>query len=159
MYPARTLSRMPVSPLDSRVWGPHLSAGSLPPTQPWLHSSAFVSGVPRALPTQDTLTVCSPPHWAPFPALLHPAHTPGSASPETRTQPQPRPRGPRTGSGHLPARPPRSSPPRLRPAPWPPGGYQPVPPAGRRRSAANRRLPHSGPSRARGVGISGFRSA
>lgn len=47
---------------------------------------------------------------------------------------------------------PRRSPPGLRPALQPLGGYPLVPPAQRRRRAANRRLPHCGASRSGGLG-------
>lgn len=113
---------------------------SLPPTEPWLHSSA--SGAPWAGWTQGRI-----------PASLRPISS--SAPPAPRVSVRPGPSlslnpspGPRPLPAQLAPAVASSAPPAL----WPLGSYQLVPPARRRRRAANRRLPHCGPSRAGGLG-------
>lgn len=129
--------------LSTPAGGPHLGPGSAAHSaRPSLHLRSDVpsSAVPH---TWHAFRVCDP---SPDPSAPR-----GPARPEPSPGSPPQPR-------RLPAPPSRTLAARPRPAPRPPGGYQLVPPALRKRRAANRRLPHCGPSRA-GVGTSGCRSA
>ena len=146
---------MPAPSVNTRFWAS---------PQPRLFSahSALTSRLrlPRplnsALPTQDELRVRSQPCSAPFPARpcpvpLYPHLLPKvwlAAGPGPGPAPGPRPPAQAPGQPGQPGNPP----PQPRPALRPLGGYQLVPPARRRRHAANRRLPHCGPSRAGGLG-------
>ncbi|KAF5925492.1 hypothetical protein HPG69_001939 [Diceros bicornis minor] len=120
---------LPALPSAQALFRP-LSPDFTPPP-PALAPPVF--GSPHARRAQGVL----PTSQRPISSSAPPRPLPGFDSPRPSPTPGPGPSQPR-------------SPPRPRPALRPLGGYQPVPPARRRRRAANRRLPHCGPSRAGG---------
>lgn len=150
MCPGPTLPGV-AAPLNSLLWAsPQPRLSSAHSAQTSLLRLRLWHPLTSALPTQDAFRVASMPHCAHFQLRLAPHPTfrliPDSGSP--RVQPQsPAPATSQPSS-------PKCSPPRRRPrpAPGPLGSYQQVPPARRKRRAANRRLPHCGPSGAGGLG-------
>lgn len=142
----RTLrgSARPAIPSSALPSGPSPQPRHSSPTQPCLHASP--SGAPAR---KDVLT-----HGPPAKPRCTPS--PDPARPDSHVRPVSRERG----SCPPPAPAPRSRPRQrspTRPRPTPLSGHSAVtswtrPHARRRRRAANRRLPHCGPSRARGLG-------